>query len=243
MKRKAYTGQYARKSNKRRKIAGSYAASVAPRRTYRGSMVPLRSYGYRPNRVERKVNDVAEATYQVNTTGSFTLLANPAVGADFNNRIGRKVLLKSAYIRGYVRTEESSGLGVVTTGSQIARMIIFADLQPNGATPLVADLLTQATPTSHLNLNNRDRFKIYCDKEYAFDPAVLGASFVGLTNQIRLVKKYKKINLEMIFSTSTGAIADVTSGALYMFWIGSQASGTNTDINAVVSTRVRYSDV
>lgn len=219
---------------------------IAPRRAYAGSMVPLRSGGYRPNVTERKVNDITTATYQANTTGSFTLLALPVTGADFNQRIGRKILLKSVYIRGRVAIEAAIGLTVNSTSPQQGRMIIFADLQPNGAAPAVTDLLVEATPSSQLNLNNRDRFKVYSDQLFAFDAylnsTTLNEARCAWNRTVYNIKKYKKINLETIFNaTNGGTIADINSGALYMFWIGSVAAGT-ADINAILSTRVRYSD-
>jgi len=215
---------------------------AAPRRAYPVSRVPLASRGYRPNTVERKVNDLDTTTYQVNTSGSFTLLANPQVGADMNNRIGRKITLKSVYVKGRVQLELAGSLVAAASGAQQARMIIFSDMQPNGSAPVVTDLLVSATPASQLNLNNRDRFRVYCDKEYVFDPMLVTATLYTWNRTIQLVKKFKALNLEMVFSTSTGSIADITTGALYMFWIGSAAPGTNTDANFVGSTRVRYTD-
>jgi len=208
--------------------------------------------GWKPfNRVgvntELKVQDLATATYQINTTGSLTLLAVPIVGADYNARIGRKIRLQSVFIRGYVRTE--SGPSAVTSAiAQQCRFMLVYDLQPNGAAMTITDLLNTADPSSQLNLNNRDRFRIIADQEFVFDhynyvtTATQTSQAFGRT--IQNFKKYKKLNLEMIFNAvNGGTIADIASGALYMVWIGSNAAGSNTDANAVVSTRVRYSDV
>lgn len=201
---------------------------------------------YSASKAEAKVNDIATATYQVHTTGVFTLLCNPSLGSDMNNRIGRKIRIKSAYVRGYVGTQPALGAATNSTSAQCARMIIFTDNQPNGAAPAVTDLLNSADPCSHLNLNNRDRFVIHHDKEFVFDPYTLvntaTQAQAASTNQIRMVKKFKKITTEMVFNAGVaGTIADINSGALYMFWIGSTASGT-TDVNAILSTRVRYWD-
>lgn len=220
---------------------------IAPRRTY-NSLVPMRTGGYTPNTQERKVADILTADYPCYTTASIALLALPRVGADFNARVGRKVTLKSFYIRGSVQTVQSTATGTVyTMPAQMVRMICFCDLQPNGALPLVTDLLNEATPQSQLNLNNRDRFTIYTDKEFSLDPASFYNSTNGnyaasQNNQIKLIKKFKSINLEMIFNAgSTGNITDITSGALYMLWIGSAPSAAAGAV-AKVSTRVRYND-
>lgn len=221
-----------------------------PRTAYQGSMVPLRTGGYRPNRVERKVNDIQTTSYAVNTTGSVTLLALPRVGADFNQRVGRKVTVKSVYIRGIGGTEWAVTGGTAGTSlsvpSQLHRMMIVFDLQPNGAAPAITDILLEANAASQLNLDNRDRFKIFCDKTWTVG-AIATSNATPESSicdpQQYQIKKYKKINAEMIFNaTNGGSIADITSGALYMVWIGTNATGANTDGTAKVSTRVRYVD-
>ena len=211
---------------------------------------PLSTRGWRPfvtTNHELKVQDLAPATYQVNTTGSITLLAVPIVGADYNARVGRKIVLKSLYIRGRVYLEWDTTLAVVSCLGQQARMIIVVDNQPNGAAPAITDILNTAEPSSQLNLNNRDRFRILCDKEYFFDPVALSTtanqSVAAMNRTGYNIKVYKRLNQEMIFnSVNGGTVADIASGALYMVWLGSIAAGTNVDTNAFVSTRVRYAD-
>lgn len=214
---------------------------------------PMSTRGWRPfTRVmanaELKVQDLAVATYQVNTSGSITLLAIPVTGADFNARIGRKIKLRSLYIKGRIQLEVDATLAAVSVTGQQARCMIVYDLQPNGAAPSITDILNTADPASHLNLNNRDRFRILVDKEYTFDPY----SSVQTATQAQLcfgrtiynMKLYKKLNLDMVFNAvNGGTVADIASGALYMVWIGSATASTNGDVNAIVSTRVRYSDV
>lgn len=214
-----------------------------PRRANAKSLVPLGTFGYRPNPIERKVNDISVATYQVHTTSTPTLLCLPVTGSDFNQRIGRKITIKSVYIRGRVGIQSGFGISTADSPSQQARFLIFADLQPNGAAPAVTDLLVSADPASQLNLNNRDRFVILSDKEYAFDPYSKTAAAGGQNgHSIANVKVYKKLNMEVIFNAvNGGSIADIQSGALYMLWLGSEASGAQ-DINAILSTRVRYTD-
>lgn len=209
-------------------------------------MVPLRSGGYRPNAVERKVNDVNIATYNINTTGSVTLLANPAVGANFNDRIGRKITLRSLFLRGKLYIQNSAGTPPANqfSPSQLARCIIVYDCQPNGVALTLAELLVTADSTAQLNLDNRDRFKILWDKVWTLGPLQTDASsFIQAVDRANYpIKKYKKLNLDMIFNGgSTGTVADITTGALYMVWIGDLGVGT-TDCVFRGTTRVRYSD-
>jgi len=164
-----------------------------------------------------------------------------------NQRVGRKITIKSVYLRGFIGVEKAlQSSAAFANAAMHTRLIIFTDMQPNGAAPAMTDLLVTADSSSHLNINNRDRFKIHVDKEWVFDPywytTTATQAVASGGRQIWSIKKYKKLNQEVVFSTSTGAIADITTGALYMFWIGTAASGS-TDANAVVSTRVRYTDI
>lgn len=236
MKRKAPTGgfKYPKRKYIKKGPPGQYVGKRA--------MVP-----YRGSVTEKKTYDIDTAVYQVNTTGSFTLLCIPVTGADFTNRVGRKIYIDSVYIRGQVRTEAAAATAAVAVPPILARMIIFVDHQPNAATPAVTDLLKEALSQSQLNLNNRDRFTICCDKYfqlgfYAYNTTATTSNATG-DNQAFSIRKYKKVKVETIFNaTNGGSIADITSGALYMFWIGNTAAGANTDANASVSTRVRFRD-
>lgn len=250
---------YKRKRNgsfnvpRKRARAGTYTRRPSAVRytnlvTSQPRRAPLASRGYSFPIREKKTID-GTGTIQVNTTGSFTLLNGCIQGTDYTQRIGRKLVNNSLYIRGYTVTEATNASSpvVVSVGAQMVRMIIFADMQPNGMVPVVGDLLNQATPQSQLNLTNRDRFKIYCDKQWCFDPFMLsataGASYASGSRQIYPIKKYKKLNMETVFNSgNAGTIGDIASGALYMFWIGNLGAGSGIDANAVVSTRVRFLD-
>lgn len=225
-----------------------YAKTMA---TARGGSAPLATRGfgsmaYSSNR-EKKFFDIGVTAYQANTTGSFTLLHVPQVGADYNQRVGRKTIIKSIYIRGRAQLENAANVATTTTPAQQTRMIIFLDSQPNGAAPAVTDLLLSAEPAAQLNPNNRDRFKVIKDKMFIFDPLVISTtatqSFAIANRTMHDIKCYKKLNIETVFNaTNAGTIGDINTGALYMFWIGSVAAGANVDANAVVSTRVRFDD-
>lgn len=234
----AQAARGARAQKKLRARLASAAAVVVPR---------FRPPARAPT--EQKAIDIALATYQVNTTGAFTLLNGCIQGTDFNERIGRKIIPRSVYIRGQMYPElarTSVTAGVQETLAQLGRMILFVDLQPNGAAPAVTDLLNTASSFSQLNLNNRDRFRILVDKAFAFPNAVKAFTALGSTSGTYgsnfKLKIYKKLQMETIYNSgNAGTIADIQSGALYILWLGSEASGT-TDINAMATVRLRFSD-
>lgn len=194
---------------------------------------------------ELKTFDVTLSAQEVSTTGLFSEMCLPILGSDFNARVGRKIQMKSFYIRYHCGIKAAFTLGTITTtATQELRLIVFIDKQPNGAAPAVTDLLVAATPTSQLNMNNRDRFKVLRDVTHVFDPyTLLTASASPAWNRTAECGEiYKKINLECIFNaTNGGTIADVNSGALYTFWIGSVGTGNNSG-SVTQTSRVRYID-
>lgn len=198
--------------------------------------------------LEKKYIDNASAIYQVNQTGSITLLNGCSTGTDNTNRIGRKFINKSVYIRGYVAPEyDFSGQAAIAVTAQQARMLLVWDEQPQGNTPAITDILVEALPSSQLNLNNRDRFRILADEVFDFGPALsiqtaTQAQFGYGGNQISEVKCFRKITLPTVNAGTGSNITAISSGALFMVWIGSVAAGTNVDTNAIVSTRVRFVD-
>jgi len=191
-------------------------------------------------RGELKVVDIASATYAANTTGSCTCLNLVAQGDDFNQRQGRKIILKSLYVRGFASSRD------LTSGPNLARLIIFYDAQANGTTPVITDVLTAASSVSHLNLDNRDRFKILHDSQHAFGQVDTTATqAVGLGQGCYAIKEY--IRIPKAFQNTTynaagGTAGAIATGGLWMLIIGFQA-GTSADSTYTLSTRTRFLDV
>jgi len=205
-----------------------------------GGLAPPRTGGFfgvatRRSRDERKVIDVDPATYGANTTGTVTLLNGVATGTDFTDRIGRKIIMKSLYIRGVCKPEDDN------IANTLARVLIVYDMQSNGAAPVVTDVLKSATSASQLNMNNRDRFKVLMDKQYAVGKVLDTATqaFAG-SPTIHQLKKYKRLNLEVLFNGTTNVIGSIATGSVYMITIGNQAAGLGAEF--LVSTRIRFID-
>ena len=119
----------------------------------------------RQARPELKYSD-SNISGAINTTGLVTLLHVPVLGTDFTNRIGRKTLIKSVFLRGLLSRD-------LTTASALAcqcRMILVLDKQPNGAAPAITDILVAANSYSQLNPNNRDRFRVIRDYVETLQP-------------------------------------------------------------------------
>lgn len=199
---------------------------------------PLATRGfYGPGRrspAELKVVDTAQFASDFDTTGTFTLLNGVATGSDFNNRIGRKVCWKSLLVQGHIINEGDPAV------TNLCRFMVIYDSQPNGSLPALTDVLTAATSTAPLNLNNRDRFKVLLDKRYALGSVSTTATQAVSDRTTALIHKYKKINMDTIFDGTTAAIGDIQTGSIFALTVGTEAAGTTYE--ARVSIRLRFTD-
>ena len=143
------TSRTYRASQSRKYAAAQKRANMLmAKRALRG---PLRTGGFwgpslRPKN-EKKSVSLGIANYACNSTGSVTALNLVATGTDFTNRIGRKINIKSVFIRGWVFPEDNDTL------QQMARVMLVWDEQPNGALAAVTDILDTVDSSSQLNLN------------------------------------------------------------------------------------------
>jgi len=234
-------------------------------------MAPLARRGFAPftsGNTEYKVfdwgdmvneNDGDLYTGNVTSTGFVQPFFLPKLGADYNQRNGRKVIVKSFYVKwrsfpAYMETSLVEGQNMLDVNyfpQSAARFLIVWDTQPNGIVPNISDILTQDTTSgyvdvlSFINMDNRDRFKILVDKFHQNGFQNTGTEKDMRSNASNLFtgKKYKKCNLEVIFNaTNAGTIADISTGALYFCAIGTEQPNTHNFNVIEVNTRVRYAD-
>ena len=180
------------------------------------------------------------------TTRNVKLCNGMAQGTDYNTRIGRKILIKSVYVRLTFQPETANTLASNST----ARCILIWDLQPNSATaiPALSDFFeafsagtTWMNTNNMMNLNNRERFVILWDKM-----VTLGFLNTNAANgsSCRVLKKYKKVNLSVTYS-ATGAATNgqpntIATGALWLVALGDAVTGGSVQSPGVV--RIRYTD-
>jgi len=213
-------------------------------RTYRGPLrtrIPYRTGGFngpwnRPA-AERKVIDVAQTNTPVNTTGSVTLLNGVATGDDFTERDGRKILLTALQLRGVIYRDTTAQ----SNNPDLVRVMVVEDLQANGAAPAVTDILKTAEPTSFMNMNNRDRFKVHFDKQVALTmSAVVTTNTLGGAT-VNNIKFYKKLNSSVTFQGTAATVASIATSAFYLVTVGLNA-GATSDSHFVWSSRMRFID-
>ena len=119
--------------------------------------------------------DLAGLNLAITTAGTVTLINGIATGTDINNRVGRKVIMKSLVFN--VNNFPVATTANALQGIMLRHMIVY-DSQPNsaGTVPAVTDILETATTLSPLNLNNRDRFRVIYDKR-----SQIGSFFINAT--------------------------------------------------------------
>lgn len=226
-----------------KRMVGGRTLSYTPRTPVSGSFRSLGAISRQSARVggwsgrspELKFIDTSDIGSSIPLSNDFTtpgatfLLNNITPGSLATNRIGRKITMKSLYIRATVQ------LAATSTRGDSVRMIVFYDKQANAATPVVADVLADDSFYSPNNLSNRDRFVVLCDR--VFDPI---ATSGDLTASMEV---YKKINLETMFNADVaGGVGDITSGSVYIMF-AQQGTILTANPTAAWYARIRYTDV
>lgn len=201
------------------KLARTQTFNLARRQSASPGFWSMRGSSFEKKFVDTNVNT------DVTTTATITPINLLATGTDANNRVGRKIELKSVQVRSFFSLEANTINGI--------RCMLVYDRQPNGAAPVIGDILATASVTGLLNMDNRDRFLILYDEEIALDAGQA---------QCRFNKVYKKLKLETVFNSTTTATASaVASGMLLYVTIGSTAADVS-DVDQNTNIRVRFID-
>jgi len=184
-------------------------AQYVPRPLSGTTQQAMRTGGWAdPSRsAEVKFIDTQSATGVVFGSAAFTapaiLLNGCASGSTATTRIGRKITMKSLYIR------YNFAMAATSTQGGALRILVVYDKQANATAPAFTDILFEDKFLSPNNLSNRDRFVTIADvvtDQIAVNGSPACAGVI-----------YRKINLETMFNTgSVGTIGDITSGSLYL---------------------------
>lgn len=203
---------------------------------------------YKTPKKEIKTVDQPYQGQVMSTTATFTCLNLPVNGAAFYNRIGNQISGKSVRLYGQVIPSGNTTAGV----PEYCRAMLVYDRQPNGAFPVIADILTDNASngttttrvTSNPNMANSERFKILRDWKYA----IPNNTTTGSDPQIYDYKgdykfdEYVKLKgMDTKFKASAGSIGDIATGALYLVTYGDQTSSTAGYI-FMFNTRYRFYD-
>lgn len=172
-----------------------------------------------------------DLTGEVPATGQLVLIPQ---GVTESTRVGRKCVIKSIQLRGQVRYTPGAG----TNADAIGFVYLVLDKQCNGAAAAVTDVLTSnVLPTALINLSNSERFVIIKRFKWVFN-STSGVS-TAFGPSAKVFDYFKKCNIPIEFSSTTGAIGEIRSNNLFLL-----AGATIEDDTITVSgtCRVRFSD-
>jgi len=174
----------------------------------------------------------AAATDIVDTGSSF-LLNGIGVGAQVYNRLGRQILMKSLLLN--VAITQQNG----AVNGQTCRYMIVYDRQANTGAQVNSQILDNSTGVPWTqkvkNLDNAQRFLILRDKTFIVKPNLEGEGQYQIND-------YIKLNLPVQFNAgNTGAIGDIQTGSLYL-WFFCQAPLGLINLKFVGASRLHFHD-
>ncbi len=169
-----------------------------------------------------------------------TLLNGMARGTGRDERFGNKIWMDSLNLRGHLEYETMTGTEALV--HDLAMILIVYDSQPNGALPtLSTEILADPVGTAHTrvdlsfrNLESTGRFKVLFHKGWILSEnwnSPNGSVFIDL---------HVKVNKPTYFNTTTGVIAAITTGSLFIVTIGrfTAASGNAPHLDYI--TRLKF---
>lgn len=235
--------------NKKAAVAKLRATKAANPARYASMYAPAQFGGPRPP-IELKCVDTAISTAIVNDPTSTAIPLNlMGTGSGFFNRIGRRVYLQSLYMNGCVTLNTTNPIATI----RYVRVAIVYDKANNGTRPTWQDVFQSVdqsgafnrTSLAHLNLNNRERFRVISDQRIQLGCSAASNGNAVMTPNNTLVQTYRRLNgLEMTYNAdaATSGYADCNSGIL---WLMLQSDGnplaTYSEQFAGVC-RIRYTD-
>jgi len=151
---------------------------------------------------------VIDATGEVPATGQLNLIPQ---GDTESTRDGRSATIKSIQIRGMIKAD----FGAAANPFGVTYMYLVLDKQANGAAAAVSDVLTNATMTNGMfNLENSARFVIL--KKWVHDWTPQAGATTAFGAVARHVEFYKKVDIPITWSSTTGAITEIRSNNLFL---------------------------
>jgi len=191
-----------------------------------------------------------------NTNGGVYVLNLVQQGAGSWNRIGKRIKMKSLRIRGFIEALFDNSAQTVPTRAVCCRVVVVYDRQnTGGAIPTFDTIFGETIQTgaessnimANLRYDNTDRFRVIRDVVRVLNPTAIPASGEeGVVIKAPIDEFIDLKGLETVFGGQSNpmTIADISSGALYVFFRADPTSGaaTTTAFSGETTARLRYTD-
>jgi len=173
-----------------------------------------------------------DTTGEVPATGQLVLIPQ---GVTESTRVGRKCVIKSVHLKGITQGVPGAAATFATT----AYLYLVLDKQANGAAAAFTDVMsTTLLATSFHNLANSQRFVVL--KKMKFRHVANSGATTALNNTNVPFEMYKKCNIPIEYSGTTGAITEIRSNNIFLL---ASSDGQADDLVTMVGNcRVRFSD-
>lgn len=186
------------------------------------------------------------------TTTPRTLLNGTVPGNAMQNRLGRRIRMKSIHIQGVILQSQNGAAPV----DDFIHWVLVYDSQPNGAAFAFSDLFqstdnagTSASGAySFLNMSNSKRFKVLRHKSMKLETIGVGSDQPAQEStdftKVTTVNEYVPLNgLVTQYNTGTaGTVADIQTGSLYLLTYG-VSGAADYQYSLSYNTRLRFEDL
>lgn len=171
-------------------------------------------------------------------------LFSPTTGTNYNQRVGRKVCLKSLRIHGYVEYPTVSNTGTANIDAPILiRVILYQDKQTNGVQSQGQDVIASGAGNVAVamfqNPQNFGRYRVLKDKKISLN--ITATNYVGtdthMTGNLRSFNwniRFRKPLIINFNSQNTGNVTDVVDNSFHVI-----AGVNRADTNAQFSYKAR----
>ncbi len=164
---------------------------------------------------ESKFHDFLDTGGVVVTAGQIQGISLIPANDTESGRIGRLITITSVGLKGILSLPVSADENNTT---DVVKVWIVLDKQANGALPVTAHLLEDSDVLGYNNLTNSFRFKTLATKTIAIQSGISGNGTATQTGDNEIFfEMFKKTNIKMQFSASTGAITEINSNNLIVF--------------------------
>lgn len=184
---------------------------------------------------ERKCleSSTASTANQPTTAGIFQLLNGLAEGTGIDQRIGRRVQIKSISVRMWIYSP------VTITETVHFRALLVQDRQCNGALPIIADIFALASVPdySYYNLDNRERFRVITDRKFHIQ------SEDGIHQSHQMLTMSSKMPVETTYNDTGSGITDIATNSIFLLLIANRSVTNDTNLKIDYIFRTRYYDV
>lgn len=211
-----------------------------------------------PLSTEKKYIDVVPFFQQLSTTNPVIVPLNLcAEGTDYDQRIGRKINVKSIELKMnmFAAWAHFSDLGHFFLGLPcMVKISIIFDSQTNGTLPNIFDIYRYYTVEyanlTFLNADNRSRFKVLYNCDVKLDGGSSDGNGIRAAGdrQSEFIHEFIPVDLTTVYQGVADHIADISTGSILLVITCTARQGnlptTNYpeqgQVNAYMSTRIRF---